>query len=86
MSSDLFFGPYLQAIEVVGHAMALSGTSRLPDPELCHFSFARDISCLWSGFSVVLRHMPVDTLASDARQHVDFRRIVTGHLHDTGPR
>jgi senataxin len=86
MSSELFVGPYLQAIEVVARALTLSGTSRMPDPALFPFSFARDPCHLWSGFSAVLRHIPVDALASDTRQHVDFRRIITGHLHDTGPR
>jgi senataxin len=86
MSNDLFVGSYLQAIEVVGRAMTLSETTRSADPSLCHFSLARDPCDLWSGFSVVLRHIPVDALASDAQQPVSFRRIVTGHLHDTGPR
>lgn len=86
MSSDLFVGPYLQAIEVVVHALTLSGTSCSQDSALCRFSFARNPSDLWSGFSAVLRHIPVDALTYDTRQRTDLRRIITGHLHDTGPR
>ena len=85
MSSVLFVGPYLQASEVVGRALTLSGSSTL-DFTLLPFSFARDPSHLWAGFSTILRHIPVDALASDTRQHADFRRIITGHLHDIGPR
>jgi len=89
MSNDLFVGSYLQAIEAVVHALTLSEPSHLPDPTLkkpSPFSVARDPSHLWSGFSTILRHIPVVALTSDTRHHVDLRRIVTGHLHDTGPR
>jgi len=89
MSNDLFVGSYLQAIEVMVHALALLGPTPLTDPESgapFPFSFARDPSHLWSGFSAALRHIPLHALASDTRLHVDFRRIITGHLHDTGPR
>lgn len=85
MSSELFVGPYLQAIEVIGRALTLSGTSHVPDLTMLPFSLARDPSHLWAGFSAILRHMPVDVLASDTRLHADFRRSITGHLHDTGP-
>jgi senataxin len=88
MSDDLFVGSYLQAIEAVVYALTLSEPShsdhalKKPFP----FSVARDPSLLWSGFSIILRHIPVVALASNTRHHVDIRHIVTGHLHDTGPR
>jgi senataxin len=86
MSSDMFVGPYFHATELVIHALTLSGTGQLPDSALSSFSFASDPSRLWSGFSFLLRHLPVDVLASDTRQHTNLRRVITGHLHDTGPR
>lgn len=86
MSSDMFAGPYFQAIELVIRALTLSGTDRFSDSALSSFSFASDPSHLWSGFFSLLRHLPVDVLASDTRHHTNLRRIVTGHLHDTGPR
>ncbi|KAF8843323.1 hypothetical protein BDN67DRAFT_945625 [Paxillus ammoniavirescens] len=47
------------------------------------FSFTSDPQELWIGFCQVLRHIP--TYAMTRRYGgPDFRRLVTGHLHDVG--
>lgn len=48
--------------------------------------FASDLVDLWVGLCAVLRFIPHESLISNNHHHVDFRRIVTGHLHDIGPR
>lgn len=81
MSNDEFVGPYIDVIEIIGR--------HLTDPFLnssLPFEFATNPIDLWSGFRVALRQIPIDALGSNTRQYSDFRRIVTKHLHDTGPR
>jgi senataxin len=50
------------------------------------FSYATDPVDLWSGFSAFLRLVPPELLTSSSHHNTDLRRLVTGHLHDTGPR
>lgn len=48
-------------------------------------SFTSDPNEIWSGFCQVLRQIPTQTILR-SYGGVDCRRVVTGHLHDTGPR
>jgi senataxin len=41
---------------------------------------------LWSSFRSVLRFIPNELLTSNNHRNADIRRIITGHLHDVGPR
>ena len=85
ISDHLFVGSYFQAVEAITHGLTATESGlalREPHP----FSFTPDLSSFWSAFSVALRHIPVAALASGTGRHADLRRIVTGHLHDTGPR
>lgn len=77
-----------------GHIHALEAISRClvsRDPpsvisENMPFRFAVDIFDLWAGFATALRFIPVEYLKSTDKCKVDVRRLVSGHLSDTGTR
>ncbi|KAF8443044.1 SEN1 N terminal-domain-containing protein [Boletus edulis BED1] len=48
------------------------------------FSFTSDSNEIWAGFCQVLRHIPPKTILR-SYGGTDCRRVVTSHLHDTGP-
>ncbi|KAG6376985.1 putative senataxin [Boletus reticuloceps] len=48
------------------------------------FSFTSDPNEIWAGFCQVLRHIPPTTILR-SYGGTDCRRVVTSHLHDTGP-
>ncbi|KAG6852790.1 hypothetical protein C0991_009127, partial [Blastosporella zonata] len=80
MSDDNFMGVYLDALDAIGR--------HLTDPSLnanLSILFAVNLSDLWAGFRVALRHFPLKALGSPSRQYSDFRVIVAKHLYDTGP-
>ncbi|KAI0632099.1 SEN1 N terminal-domain-containing protein [Trametes polyzona] len=47
-------------------------------------SLVSDVPSLWTGFTTHLRFVPVELLTASKSFDVDIRRIVMGHLHDTG--
>lgn len=49
------------------------------------FSLTSDPNEIWAGFCQVLRQIPTQTILRPYGG-VDCRRVVTGHLHDAGPR
>ncbi|KAJ7175856.1 SEN1 N terminal-domain-containing protein [Mycena filopes] len=61
------------ALEAVATALDLASAS------VTSFPFARDPHELWSGFTEVLKWVPVEDLQNGA-----IYRVVQGHLHDTG--
>jgi senataxin len=71
--------PAIPAIYPNNSAIATSGA-------FSTFSYATDPANLWSGFCAFLRLVPPELLTSGTSHNVDLRRLVTGHLHDTGPR
>lgn len=49
------------------------------------FSLTSDPNEIWVGFGQILRQIPIGTILR-SYGGADCRRVVTGHLHDTGPR
>jgi senataxin len=86
MPNDQFVGSYIKAIEGIGRALTSTSTTQRPLVEDSALSFASDLNELWHGLFYVLRHTPIEAVKSNAQQNVDLRRIVIGHVHDTGPR
>jgi senataxin len=97
---EKFVGPYAVALEAIAHAVSagtdLSSSATLAVPTnntaiatsnaFRIFSYTTDPADLWSGFCAFLRLIPPKLLTSSTNHNVDLRRLVTGHLHDTGPR
>lgn len=98
MSRATFTGAYITAMDVIAHAVSAGTRSTISlnsappvtlneaDGVFNTFSFASDPVDLWSGFCAFLRLVPPEMLTSSADHNSDLRRVVTGHLHDTGPR
>jgi senataxin len=96
-----FHKAYRAAVEAIAGTLAsidsesyqASSTSLVSDPSIRSTgmaafgasSFATNPADLWSAFGSVLRFIPPD-LFTTKYHHSDIRRIVTGHLHDVGPR
>jgi senataxin len=99
---EKFVGPYTVAIDIIAQAVSatqINGLSNLTAPVVTFndtinaigssfnaFSYATDPADLWSGFCAFLRLIPPELLTSSTHLNIDLRRVVTGHLHDTGPR
>ncbi|KAJ6619424.1 SEN1 N terminal-domain-containing protein [Mycena sp. CBHHK59/15] len=66
----------LEALLATLDPISKSERTDLPTP----FTLAGDPIILWSGFWSVLKLIPVESLKSGV-----IRRIVSGHLHDSGP-
>lgn len=80
---ERFDGVYVKALESIGRAL----TSPEHDlKESSTIAFASDASEIWHGLLRVLRFTPGAAMKSNSQQNVDLRRIVLGHVHDTGPR
>lgn len=67
-------------------AVTLNGVINTTGSSFNAFSYATDPVDLWSGFCAFLRLIPPELLTSSTHLNIDLRRLVTGHLHDTGPR
>ncbi|OAX44312.1 hypothetical protein K503DRAFT_861544 [Rhizopogon vinicolor AM-OR11-026] len=85
--------PMLEHQFVAGHELALQvvisaltssreGTATLTDSSSL-YSLSSDPTEVWSGFSQILRHIPMEVLAKSS-EGINCRRVVTGHLHDVG--
>lgn len=85
MSMDKFVGPYLTALAAVEHALTIAKPATKSDSRLT-FPFSQDPASIWSGFMSALRLLPREYLKSGKWTPLDLSHIVTGHLHDTGPR
>jgi senataxin len=48
--------------------------------------FTTELVALWTSFADAMRFIPLEHLTSSSDMGFDMRRIVTGHLHDSGPR
>lgn len=98
---EKFVGAYSIAMDAVAHAIStgtqtrnnsamvtssLNSTIIMAPGIFRNFPYSRDSANLWSGFCAFLRLVPPEMLTSNAHHNVDLRRLVTGHLHDTGPR
>ena len=99
---EKFVGPYAIAIDVIAHAVSAgTRTNALSNSATAAvtfnnsvnttglfnaFSYATDPVDLWSGFCAFLRLIPPELLTSSTHLNIDLRRLVTGHLHDNGPR
>lgn len=92
---EKFVGPYQVAMDAI--ACAVSAGTQIVSVDSTNtviagggtfhsFSYATDPTDLWSGFCALLRLIPPELLNSSTLRNVDLRRLVTGHLHDTGPR
>lgn len=49
-------------------------------------SFLQDYAVIWTSFTTLLRFVPIELFRSSRSFDLDVRRIVVGHLHDTGNR
>jgi senataxin len=97
---EKFVGGFAVAIDTISHAVsaytrihgfckpaAVTATLDNTVSAACStFSYVSDPVDLWSGFCAFLRLIPPELLTSSSHHNVDLRRLVTGHLHDTGPR
>lgn len=64
----------------------LRSTTIMASSSFGSFPYATNPVDLWSGFYAFLRLVPSELLTSSPHHNVDLRRLVTGHLHDTGLR
>ncbi|KAF8645168.1 hypothetical protein AX16_007996 [Volvariella volvacea WC 439] len=85
IDSTKFVGSYRLAYEVICNTLASAGGDQLIPHTLNAFSLSTNPMDIWSGISSALRLIPVDILIPKAKQPIDIRRVVIGHLHDTGP-
>jgi len=93
IASDKFLGSHVNALGVLAHAInashngpAQSSLGTITPPNFnTQLTFAGSFD-LWSGFHSALRLIPPEFLSSSSRQRINIGRIVTGHLHDQGPR
>jgi senataxin len=99
---EKFVGVYTVAMDAVAHAVSAGTQSiglsnsttstvtlknaAIPASSSFSTSYAKDPADLWSGFCAFVRLIPPELLTSGTHHNVDLRRLVTGHLHDTGPR
>lgn len=98
---EKFVGAYSITMDVVAHAVSIgaqvknnsatiagptNNTTIVAPGTFSSFSYSTDPVNLWSGFCSFLRLVPSELLTSSVHRNVDLRRLVTGHLHDTGPR
>lgn len=92
MSKEDFGRPYQKALQLIAQALthassASASSGAVSSSDTFSFSFASDPTDLWSSFcAVVFRTIPVEMLTLIINNNTDIRRVVTGHLHDTGPR
>lgn len=94
MLDNKFLKSHIRSLEAITEAMAMLDhkASSLPYSEFSSLShdkeilFTSDLCVLWAAFYTVLKFTPVNWLKQRPQQHLDLRHIVTGHLHDTGPR
>lgn len=90
---DKFSRSHDQSLEAIASALS-SSSSEFPAMSTPNntmtatprYTFASQPEDLWSGFTSVIRLIPPSALTSSPRRNADIRRIVTGHLHDDGPR
>ena len=82
---DDFIGSFEAMLEMVSSALTTQKDSLTLGGNTVPYAFAPDSPSLWAGFLGVLRLVPVELLTSSASLKADLRRIVTGHLHNTGP-
>jgi senataxin len=97
---EKFVGAYTVAIDAVAHAVSagtrgnassnpvvsVNNTATEASGLFGTFSYVTDPGDLWSGFCALLRLIPPELLTSSSHHNVDLRRLITGHLHDIGPR
>ncbi len=86
--NEAFNGPYSEVLKVIAFIYSPPSTTTIPSmANLTHlraFFVAEPIS-LWSSFLPLLKLIPPESLVSGTFQHVDIRRVLVAHLHDTGP-
>lgn len=78
--SSEFNSRYTDAIEELVKPLNQDGLS---NPSTLFFG---ESSIVWSGLLEILRFVPDEFLRSSHACNVDFRHVVVGHLHDSGPR
>jgi senataxin len=93
---DRFTQPFIAVLETMvaaleRHRSIVSSqyyppASNLDVSAVHSFSFTSDPSEFWSGVGAILRLIPPEFMVSTSTTRVDFRRVIIGHLHDTGPR
>lgn len=99
---EKFVGAYTIVIDAVAHAVSagthgnassnpatvvsIDNTAIETSGLFGTFSYVTDPGDLWSGFCALLRLIPPELLTSSPHHNVDLRHLVTGHLHDIGPR
>ncbi|KAJ3568749.1 hypothetical protein NP233_g5511 [Leucocoprinus birnbaumii] len=84
VSSKNFSAGHVSALAVVvDNLTSRDSFSNIPS-EQSPFRFSQDVFDVWAGFSTTLRFIPVEFLKENGRCKVDVRRVVAGHLSDTG--
>lgn len=96
MAEDHFVTGHQIALRAIFNLIAKTTSQRnpveLPVPSMegetfpvDSFSLTSDPNEIWVGFCQVLRRLPTETMLR-LYGGADCRRVVTGHLHDRGPR
>ncbi|KAI0754949.1 SEN1 N terminal-domain-containing protein [Daedaleopsis nitida] len=79
-----FLPSHMTVLKAVSDAIASSRT--LPDcfGDTYKLSFLQDSSATWTGFTTLLRFVPIELFRASRSFDFDIRHIIVGHLHDTG--
>ncbi|KAF9049605.1 hypothetical protein BDZ89DRAFT_1057486 [Hymenopellis radicata] len=86
--NEAFNGPYSEVLKVIAFIYSPPSTTTIPSmANLSHLRafFVTEPILLWSSFLPLLKLIPPESLVSGTFQHVDIRRVLVAHLHDTGP-
>jgi len=80
-----FTDGHVHALEVIIYGLVSQESPNSMSKNM-PFRFATNIIDLWAGFSTALRFIPIEHLIYNDKCKVDVRRLVSGHLSDTGIR
>lgn len=85
IATEAFSESYKLVLEAM--VPAFSANTHVPHPnpnEAIQTTIVADPNVLWQSFKEVMRFIPSRFLTCSSSLAVDIRRMVTGHLHDTG--
>lgn len=95
IAKELFVRPYIKILEILSGVLASQGGSHpkvlsassdstLGEEESEYLS--SDPVVTWQAFSELMRFSPPELFQRGSMTKLDVRRLIAGHLHDTGPR
>lgn len=86
LPADSLTDGHLKALETLVHGLTSRDSLNKQSEQFSFFLFAADTFDLWVGFGTALRFLPVEYLKPNNQCKIDIRKVVSGHLGDTGTR